>query len=174
MSRWTLCPPRGASRPASLGPVTRRVHVAVLSLFTHPRRLLSPSYTLYSRVLLVADRVQFVADRVLFLADRVQCVADRVQFVADRALFVADRVVFVADRVLFVADRVFTCVPLDRTPLTCTVRILHREVTYSALPLWFTCTINPQPKVFEVKFSLREIRRIFSVKLLNFKFLKTP
>ena len=36
----------------------------------------------------------------------------------------------------------------------------------------FVC-INPlQPKVFGVKFSLREIRRIFPIKLPNFKALK--
>jgi len=39
-------------------------------------------------------------------------------------------------------------------------------------PLFF---FNPQqPKVFGVKFSLREIRRIFSIKIRSFKLWKMP
>jgi len=45
----------------------------------------------------------------------------------------------------------------------------------TAQSMWSEIQLNPlQPKVFRVKFSLREIGRIFSTKIRNSKLRKMP
>ena len=53
--------------------------------------------------------------------------------------------------------------------------ILPRYTTIAYLSIKMGEGVNPwQPKVFGVKFSLREIERIFSIKIRNLASLKMP